>query len=299
MSAIVKALIIGLPESGKTTLLAALWYLLNSDEHATTLRVAHIRGDRVHLNRIRDSWLQCRPVERTTVTSERSVSLHLRDGEFGNEFELSLPDLAGESFLAQWRDRKWTKDYDDLVVQSIGVLLTFHPASINEGPTIDDAARLVGELEETDKVDEKESQKESQTTKNSSEDWDPDKAPTQVQLVDLLQLINERRAGEPLRLAVVISAWDLVAASGSWTPRDWLRRRLPLLDQFLRANAEQFEWRVYGVSAQGGDLEKKAERERLCAQERQADRIMIVDEEEERTHCDLTAPLRWLIRASS
>ncbi|WP_219930979.1 hypothetical protein [Pectobacterium atrosepticum] len=61
---------------------------------------------------------------------------------------------------------------------------------------------------------------------------------------------------EPLkrRIAVMISAWDLVRDM-ELTPCDWLASHMPLVAQFLRANQTYFEFQIYGVSAQGVSLE--------------------------------------------
>jgi hypothetical protein len=56
-----------------------------------------------------------------------------------------------------------------------------------------------------------------------------------------------------MRLAIVVSAWDLV--SKNVAPTTWLESRLPLLSQFLRANNDWMTSEVFGVSSQGGDLD--------------------------------------------
>ena len=62
--------------------------------------------------------------------------------------------------------------------------------------------------------------------------WDIEKAPTQVQLVELLQFLMRRpHFKPPFRLAIAISAWDLVAPS-KVPPEDWIANQLPLLRQF-------------------------------------------------------------------
>src|SRR5437879_4920802 len=55
------------------------------------------------------------------------------------------------------------------------------------------------------------------------------------------------------RLVVVVSAWDVVLERRP-SPEQWLERERPFLHQFLTNNPESFAYRVYGVSAQGGDV---------------------------------------------
>jgi len=78
------------------------------------------------------------------------------------------------------------------------------------------------------------------------------------------------------------------------TADEWIRQRLPLLHQYLEANPETFLVRCYGVSAQGGDVAKKTDRERLYGVTSAADRICVwID-----GNCvpDITEPIRWVMR---
>lgn len=110
----------------------------------------------------------------------------------------------------------------------------------------------------------------------------------QVDAVDVLQLVSSRReAGPAVPLVVVLSAWDL-ADQHVATPHEWLSSRMPLLSQFLRANADRFETLVVGVSAQGGDLSRAAE---LLQVPRPVDRIRVVSPDGSN---DITAPVRWI-----
>jgi len=116
-------------------------------------------------------------------------------------------------------------------------------------------------------------------------------ASTQVKLVELLQFVNYLRSSDkPPSIAVVVSAWDLVRAS--ILPSSWLENNLPLLFQFLTSNVEVAPFRVYGVSALGGDLQKDLQW--LQDEEVPSRRIRVVDNKL-RAHGDLTAPIRFLL----
>ena len=77
--------------------------------------------------------------------------------------------------------------------------------------------------------------------------------PTQVHIVDVLQLICEERSSRPTRAAILVSAWDLVDGK----PNDWLTRECPLVAQYAAANARWLDLTVWGVSAQGGSVPDK------------------------------------------
>src|SRR5262249_33672713 len=141
-------------------------------------------------------------------------------------------------------ERQWTRAYYDLVGNATGALLFVHPEYVVAGTRIDSADQLVGQLDE-DGV--------SQGTAPLSEPWTPGLAPTQVQLVDLLQFIQQHPSpAHPFRVAVVVSAWDLVRAQGQ-EPDAWLEKHLPLLWQYLKAN-DGIVTTTFGISAQGGSL---------------------------------------------
>src|SRR5207245_1520565 len=115
-------------------------------------------------------------------------------------------------------------------------------------------------------------------------------APTQVQLVDVLQTYLEFAEHRPLRLAVVVSAWDLLEAQ-TINPETWVEARLPMLSQFLLARRKEIQTRHFGVSAQGGDLQR--DRLELAGHVRPSERPFVV--EEGKKHTDLTAVAKWAL----
>ena len=128
-------------------------------------------------------------------------------------------------------------------------------------------------------------------------DWDPAKAPLQVQLVDLLQCLQKPPFEKPpLKIALIVSAWDL-APPETTDATAWLEHRYPLLAQYLSNSEGVLDVRIYGVSAQGGQLSKKSDgpgpdRERLLAIRPPSKRIRI--EGPDVVEHDLTRPLLWL-----
>ena len=276
--------LIGPPNSGKTTFLAALWHLIQAAEVPTELRLFKLHGVRTHLNKIRSDWIGCRTVDRTVIGAEQYVAMQLEEPTTGEVTELVVPDMSGESFRLQWKDRRWSVEYNQLLREAVGGLLFVHPAGITEPARIDVADGLIAEIAGV-----------SEATNNSSPTipWDADLAPTQVQLVDLLQFVAAHKARTrrlTLRLGIMISAWDLVEGEGR-RPAEWFSRRLPMLAQYLTANGERFDSRVFGVTAQGGELPR--DRDRLQTFTEHSKRIRIVEGTEE-SH-DLTSPLHWVM----
>jgi hypothetical protein len=128
--------------------------------------------------------------------------------------------------------------------------------------------------------------------------WDPEKSPTPVILVDLLTAISDRRLETtvPLNVAIIISAWDTLAPNGLG-PAEWFRREYALLHQFVSTNFNAYAFRVYGISAQGGDVTDPPTKERLLSLTNPRDRILVADGGA--TTNDLTRPIAWILAAST
>ena len=278
--------IVGLPASGKTTYLAALWHLVIDREVETSLRFGNLRtGESQHLNSIATRWREAIVQERTAVAGKRIVSMNLIDPA-NQAVRVTFPDVPGEAFRQMWEGR----DCEPAIAEILrfgDVLLFVHADTIRMPGWIADEVALSAAAG----IDRPGGQ---------TIDWDPRSSPTQVQLVDLLQLfrIPPLEVG-PRRLAVLLSAWDTVRDEGL-TPAHFLRSRLPLLNQYLRSGADGWTWRIYGLSAQGGtydkvenDAERLPEADELRKLDRPSNRIQLVGPTAE-TH-DLTEPLAWLM----
>jgi len=288
-------LAIGLPEAGKTTFLAALWHVTEREEVPSSLRLEKISDNAKHLNSIKNDWLSFTKVVRTVPGQEQSATLWLRD-EVGTIGEVVFPDLSGESFQGAWEERHWTNEYDQLVASAEALLLFVHPGTLKEPYTIAEMQRIAEAAfpEVAVEAPVEGAEHDDKETLGKTEEWDPEKSPTQVQLVELLQFVDERgKSKRPIRLAVIVSAWDLVKNDypGETGARTWLEKRTSYLDQYLKTNFEQFTVRVYGVSAQGGDL--KTDRDLLLNFNHASDRILI-EGPDCRPH-DISEPVRWCL----
>lgn len=278
-----KVVLIGLPETGKTTFLAALWYLVDG-KNDTALTLDQLHGDRTYLNKIRDKWLTFEEVDHTRVDTINLISLRLITKDREQTLTVNIPDLSGETFSNQWSTRSWSNEYEMFLKQSIGSLLFINPNRIEEPHRIQDAQLLVSALEENHI-------ETVQITDTEIYEWDPNSSPTQVKLVELLQFIQSANVTQnPYRLVVIISAWDEVADTQK-KPVKWLESRLPLLHQYLSSNQNFFEYKVFGVSAQGANYKKAGIQ--LMEKADPADRIKIIGEKYNGN--DLTNPLTWLL----
>jgi hypothetical protein len=291
MSAGSRLLLLGLRGSGKTSYLAALWHLIEAGDIASSLKAAVLQPNREYLNRIRDSWLKFQEVGRTSLRAQETISLLLQDTTTGNSVDITIPDLSGESLRLQWAMRKATTLYTQFAQEACGLLLFIHPDTVRKIPLIppakDKESDVAGKSGSPVSSPDQESTARAQEVKL----WSPELTPTQVQLVELLQFANWLRpANRTFRVAVVVSAWDMV--QDQIPPVSWVEHRLPLLFQYLVANAEVVPFYIYGVSALGGNLTNDLAR--LQKEMVPANRIKVVDQNL-KSHHDLTTPLRFLL----
>ena len=279
--------IIGLPASGKTTFLAALWHLVTMRDVDTVLEFGDLRvGDAAHLNVISRRWREAKVQDRTALAGNHMVSMNLVDAS-EQLVRVTFPDLAGEAYLPMWEERDCDPDIAE-IIRTGEVVLFVHADAIRAPQWVLEEVSLSRAMGLPVPDDE-------------AMEWHPRLAPTQVQLVDLLQLLRRPPLDiGPRRLVVMLSAWDKARGEGL-TPEAYLSAKLPLLAQYLRRGADGWTWRVYGVSAQGGEydpIEERAARvpeaEQLRNLDRPSTRIQLVGEGIQ-TH-DLTEPLAWLMR---
>ncbi len=274
-----RILLCGLPASGKTTFIAALWYLLSNKEIPTALSLGVLPKSRIYLNNLSKKWSRVVQIDRTPTDEYQEISI-LLNSEISS-VTLNIPDMSGETWSSLWSTRTCSEYVAQWAQNSSGIMLFLHSDKIN--PTVDIASnnamiKAMGEQPEDGEF----------------VPWSPNSTPTQVVLVDLLQSLALPPLGDKTRrLGVIISAWDKAKDVGQ-TPEKYLCYHLPLLHQFLQSSGYFSEIKVYGVSAQGGDFESAEDLQKLKDEDTPSKRIQVVDGTDT-TH-DLTLPIQWLMK---
>jgi hypothetical protein len=269
-------LICGLPNSGKTTFLGALSYLLNSQEIKTVLTHSGLSAERQHMNLLSKAWLECTPMSRTPTMQNGHIELNLSDQE--KQYSLLFPDLSGETWSALWTSHHCPDDLSELILNASATMLFIHADEMRKAITVVEAEALRQAIEQGDAEEQRETEEQ---------EWDPTRhSSTQAQLVALLQMIKHIRKYRS-KLTIVISAWDKVTAYE--TPNEFIENELPLLHQYLEGRVDYFSWRAYGVSAQGGDL--RTEKDRLLNMDTPSERILI--QSDPYNGSDLTEIIKW------
>lgn len=289
-------IIMGLPASGKTTFLAALWHLVGADETECRLKLDGYKGDLQYLNLIAGAWRTFQHVPRTSQIGDTNVTIQLINCDTNQSSAVIFPDLAGETFDRQVEERRCRTEFIEGFINEDGILF-FINADVKEDTL------SVNEL--NSRMPVKNAQEVTGGKANPTEsaeaisppilrEWEPKLLPAQVKIVQLLSdLVRPPFTPRNRKLAVLISAWDLTKDM-CLTPRQWLTHNMPFVDQFLTANDDFFKHQVYGVSAQGVDLTDDTAVDEI-ANLTPSRRIQIVGPEGE-GH-DLTEPLVWLMSA--
>ena len=301
-----QVLFAGLPATGKTTYLA-LVYLAILEGKASPLELGDYVDDRVHVNEISEALLAGREAVHTGVEDSDELNLSLRTGD--RDFRLRVPDQSGEVWEHALDLRRWSSDLDQRVCDARGLLVFVHSVDLEQAVTIADVEAAAAAL---DAIDDQESASTDNDvhaavhtpSQNPSDDQAEGPAPdqpsgfehavrkrqTQVCLVDLIQALASRSRAVPVRLSLVISAWDRVPAT--LTPATWVHQNCPLLEQYLRCNERTIDVRIWGVSAQGGSFSDEDSRAKLLVQDA-VDRSRAVDADGD--VCAVHDPLGWAL----
>ncbi|WP_313534372.1 hypothetical protein [Sphingomonas sp.] len=308
-----RILVAGIPASGKSTYIAAMRHVLISDETDSALIMGKMAADERHLNALQDRWLALETFVRTRENSEAWATVHVRTRATGDEAELIIPDLRGELFERPAATGKCLRSVADALGDADGILLFTNAEKPHDEHLISDYGdadeeALVGDrnpeqsvtgpqsyFEASEAPDEAEPEREVRGPDGTKRRlrFRPDRMPEEAMIVELLQFANRRpRLRRPRRLAVIVSAWDaVIEGEDERTPEQWFAQERPMLSQFLRYNADAWEIRFYGASAQGGRLPRDAPR--LAALENASERVIMIGPDVPRH--DPTSPIAWLI----
>ncbi|HVC07993.1 MAG TPA: hypothetical protein VND98_10470 [Solirubrobacterales bacterium] len=271
MSEDMRILMVGLSGSGKTTYLAALYELVRAEPPLPgALRLVEEPAQRDYFHRIAQNWLKLERMLHTQPGDPRTASLQLMTAD-QRSFQLDIPDISGEDFNHAWEGDPWPDAVKEVAADADAVLIFARRDEVKRPLFLppDDA----------------------EPPPEGKEKWSAEDAPTQTKLADLLESLDAMVTGA-LPMALIASAWDMGGDEEEIRPDQWLKLRLPLLWQMLESRKEARPYRVYGVSAQGGDVENEKERARLAEIEPAYLRVDVRSGEE--SSSDISAPISWL-----
>lgn len=276
---------LGLQSTGKTTYAVGAYAGMRSGKYSS-LRLVKVTDSVATLNAGLERLSRRLPVSRTDSGETETIGLRVKTAD-EREHEMRVPDRSGEALRGTLHSRRWDQALLEELRGAEGLLLFLRPGEIRPGEGVAELAALTPPPENAD------------PEKEGEERWVPQMMPTDVSMVDALQELHEAFGDGPTPVAVVISAWDEVPEG--LTPREWLRRRVPLLAQYLEAAADRLLTAVFAVSVQGSafvELNNEGEAETIevkvdTSEPDPWDRASCVDADGVET--ELVAPLVWVL----
>ena len=105
-------LVIGLPETGKSSFIQAVDEALKHPATPNDLRAFGLADDRSYIQSSKENFLAGKKPGRTDLQQDdTSVELWFEHPPTHRRGRLHLPDKKGEIFRDQWVYRRWTKEY--------------------------------------------------------------------------------------------------------------------------------------------------------------------------------------------
>jgi len=279
-----RLVLLGLPRTGKSTFLGALWALIQSPVE-TAVSEASFGGDRSYVQKLADQVARGVELDRTALDAEEELAVAVEFAQ-GGIAELVIPDTSGESLRVLAERRVWYPPLLAACKDATAILLFVHPERLRmpQRIVVGAGAAPGGEVEaQADGVD--------LHPPDGAAFQANEHACTAAELIDvfenLAELWNDRR---PIRVGVVVSAWDRIGGDPRPTPYQWVAARLPAVLATLESNRDVADVALFGVSAQGGALEARDE---LLARGEICDRVFAEDSSGRRI--SLVEPVRWAI----
>lgn len=279
-----RIMLIGGPDSGKTNYLGRLWQKLKAADGDLTAPtppkdIAYVEETLSHL-------LQGKFAPRSNKNIEQGGrDFHVSVARSGStrSVELVVPDVTGELWKAAVERTELPVEWMEQLHESSGALLFIRVLSpLNVEP-----------------LDWVTSQK---LLAHSADGYDPEQAykiPTQVALCELLRFIEiavGKNAATVARVAVVITAWDLLdEETAEEGPSAFLRKQFPLFAG--RLSDTKLDVRVFGMSILGGDLaDEKFKQEYLDGELSSAGfAVWGGDTDQLERTSDVSAPVAWVV----
>lgn len=238
--------LVGGPDAGKTNYLGRLWMALDAETGVISKdglppHVEYLRGLVTSLN---SGEFAARSAPGTFEST--SIPVKWRQGQSSGL--LVVPDCAGEQWEKIHKEREWDSKWEHAVGSMAGCILFFRVDSDHN-------------VQQLNWSNHAEVMKLIRQAKEASEtDADTPLLPTQVLLVDWLQCLSSvyremQGTEKPLRVSVVLSAWDLAQKEArDADPDAYLSNELPMLHDFLAGNPALFLAKTFGVTITGGPL---------------------------------------------
>lgn len=277
--------LIGGPDTGKTNFIGRLWIALRTGGGA--LNASGTPDEIEYVEAVVESLHQGSFAPRTDKNLEAdqasvTIPLGLEESHEEAIAELVIPDISGEV----WKKAVQTKEFPPVRMAqlegAVGALLfvrVLSPLNVNPLDWVT-AAELMA---------------------YQGDDAHPAKMPTQVMLCEFLRFLElklpDRTTGRKPRLAVIVTAWDLLDNDRSTAgPQAYLQSEYPLFAGRLD-DLDRFDITIFAMSILGGDLQADEDfRDSLLDSGlKSAGFIRFAHEGTIKEVSDFTLPIAWAI----
>lgn len=308
--------LLGGPGSGKTTWLGAVANLIDQELLPQITRT-QLSADTRAIDKFSEPLLVGEYPQRTPRDQRDPISLHLsatQDDDAKTPFTLQVEDFAGEDMERVFSDRLWPDAWRRWSESANGVLLFVRQPELVPLPAIRSPAErcidgLLGPFPSHGWLGAPDPGaafgggfvSETPETPRASP-RDPQRVPTTLALIELLQLLRAQRgvatgvrAGHGLRVAIVVTAWD--AVHDYKTPNEWLAQNAPILEDYLWSNFAPADVMRFGLSSTGVDLRVSKNASRYDEDPRGF--VVWTNAGEPREEPDIGLPMRWALFGAS
>jgi hypothetical protein len=294
-------MLIGGPDAGKSNYLFRFW--LAVDKNSGALASDGLPNDLEYLRAgvlqlLRGEFAAKTPIE---VHNESVIPVKFKRDEIVVRGTLVVPDCAGEQWLAIYKKREWTEDWEQFICEGCGCLLFVRADSDQIVPALDwiSYIKLFGSTAVP--VVTKVTGAAPSFPAPPGVSFRIKEPPTQVVLVDWLQCIkrvfaSKVRGNYRPRVGIVVAAWDsLPPEQQEATPNQWLESNFPLLAHFLDSNSDDYAFETFGISIVGGDLKNNAAFRKAYrdGDPSKAGYVVIDVNGKGVQHPDITIPVAW------
>lgn len=277
-------MIAGLPGSGKSTYIGALWYCLMHPEKIEGIKMVadkmNLADDLTVLNRLSDAYKYVKLIDRNYSDQNETVQINLKVADSDTRLQVEIPDFLGENFrdLVELKESElvseWLKDTDTLVYFMNEV--TPPEFEDDHGPEDDDSPMPAKEVPQF-------------SIKTIS---------AVAMNIMVLKCLLSKKSFK--KVVIVLSWWDQKTNNGTTknNPQEYLKDNSPALFNFIQHHIPNFE--IIGLSAQGQEYPKEDQgnyevaKNEIKAKMREGKRSF-VEIEDEIIH-DLSLPLYLLIK---
>lgn len=232
-------LLIGKPHSSKTVFLSQFYSRLQKKKSKLTLYKSV--EDLSPISAAREALAN--GDEPQTTPAEKSVKFHLPIQINDHKIDLRCPEYGGEQVVSIVENRELNKEWKNSIEESDNWILFIRLNSINKPLDISD-------------VTFSEQHKQSSTTAETNTEY---QISDQSFFIELLQILLHSKKydyhliNDKLKLTVVLTCWDEMNTEEK--PGDLLRKKLPLLFNFIESNWIKTYLNIIGLSAQEFSLD--------------------------------------------